>query len=131
MKLSQTSVMCSIMVGLSPHQISAPRLLVIMSYGEPFISSFCHVFYNGWTISTPNFSPKATSSHELWRAKVCHLSQTSVMCSINGLTISTRPKATSNHELWRDKVCHLSQTSVMCSINGLTISTRPKATSNH
>ena len=27
-------IMCSIMVGLSPHQISAPRLLVIMRYGE-------------------------------------------------------------------------------------------------
>ena len=34
MKLSQTSVMCSIMVGLSPHQISPPRLLVIVSYRE-------------------------------------------------------------------------------------------------
>ena len=49
---------------------------------DEIIPNFCHVFHNGWTISTPNFSPKATSNHELWRAKVCHLSQTSVMCSI-------------------------------------------------
>ena len=48
----------------------------------PFVPNFCHVFYNGWTISTPNFSPKATSNHELWRTIICHLSQTSVMCSI-------------------------------------------------
>ena len=47
-----------IMVGLSPHQISVPRLLA-------FVQNFCHVF---WTISTPNFNPKATSNHELWRA---------------------------------------------------------------
>ena len=29
------------------------------------VPKFCHMFYNGWTISTPNFSPKATSNHEL------------------------------------------------------------------
>ena len=34
MRLSQTSVMCLIMAGLSPHQISAPWILVIVSYGE-------------------------------------------------------------------------------------------------
>ena len=28
----------------------------------PFVLNFCHVFYNGWTISTPNFSPKASSN---------------------------------------------------------------------
>ena len=48
-------------VAPSPHQISALRLLlVISSYGYHFSqTSVC-----GWTIS-PNFSPKATSTHEL------------------------------------------------------------------